>query len=86
MTGPFLRQHDPDFLPNGHILLFDNRKGGPGREFGFSRILEIDPATRRVVWSYVGSGQEPFYTDARGKQQPLPNGNVWSRRLRPPGV
>ena len=27
-TGPFLRQHDPDFLPNGHILVFDNRLGG----------------------------------------------------------
>jgi hypothetical protein len=76
MTGPFLRQHDPDFLPNGNILVFDNRKGGPAREFGYSQILEIDPTTRRVVWSYAGSEQKPFYTDARGKQQPLPNGNI----------
>jgi hypothetical protein len=76
MTGPFVRQHDPDFLPNGHLLVFDNRRGGPAREFGFSRILEIDPATRRVVWSYTGSEREPFYTNIRGKQQLLPNGNV----------
>jgi hypothetical protein len=76
MTGPFLRQHDPDFLPNGNILVFDNRKGGPAREFGFSRILEIDPVARRVVWSYAGSEGEPFYTDALGKVQSLPNGNV----------
>jgi hypothetical protein len=77
MTGPFLRQHDPDFLPNGNILVFDNRTGGPvRREFGFSRILEVNPATRRIAWSYAGSEREPFYTDARGKQQPLPNGNV----------
>jgi Arylsulfotransferase (ASST) len=76
MTGPFLRQHDPDFLPNGHILVFDNRKGGREQEFGFSRILEIDPVTRQVVWSYGGSDREPFYTDALGKQQPLANGNI----------
>ena len=76
MTGPFLRQHDPDFLPNGHILVFDNRKGGPQREFGYSRILEIDPTTREVVWTYAGSERAPFYTDSRGKQQELPNGNV----------
>ena len=76
MTGPFLRQHDPDFLPNGHILLFDNRKGGPTQEFGASRILEIDPVTRQVVWGFTGSPEEPFYTDARGKQQSQPNGNI----------
>ncbi|MFO1049649.1 MAG: arylsulfotransferase family protein [Geminicoccaceae bacterium] len=76
MTGPFLRQHDPDFLPNGHILLFDNRKGGAGRKFGQSRVLEIDPRSRSVVWSFAGSPEQPFYTDARGKVEALPNGNV----------
>ena len=25
-TGPFLRQHDPDFLPTGQISVFDNRE------------------------------------------------------------
>lgn len=76
MTGPFLRQHDPDFMPNGHILLFDNRKGGSAREFGQSRLLEIDPRTNAVVWSFEGSPEQPFYTDARGKQELLPSGNI----------
>ena len=76
MTGPFLMQHDPDFLPNGHILLFDNRITGSKPLFGYSRILEIDPATRQVVWSYQGTDDEPFYTDSGGVQQLLPNGNV----------
>lgn len=71
MTGPFLNQHDPDFLPNGHILLFDNRRG-----LGHSRILEIDPATREVVWSYQGTDAEPFYSEIRGAQQLLPNQDV----------
>ena len=76
MTGPFLYQHDPDFLPNGHILLFDNRKTGGTPRLGYSRIIEIDPATREIVWSYQGTDAEPFYTDIRGQQQQLPNGNV----------
>jgi hypothetical protein len=71
MTGPFLQQHDPDFLPNGHILVFDNQ-----RDFHASRILEIDPVTRQIVWSYRGTDSEPFYTAIRGQQQALPNGNI----------
>ena len=76
MTGPFLYAHDPDFLPNGHILLFDNRRTGGTPRLGYSRIIEIDPATREIVWSYQGTDEEPFYTDIRGMQQQLPNGNV----------
>jgi hypothetical protein len=76
MTGPFLYAHDPDFLPNGHILLFDNRRTGGTPRLGYSRIIEIDPATREIVWSYQGTEEEPFYTPIRGMQQQLPNGNV----------
>ena len=76
MTGPFLYQHDPDFTPNGHILVFDNRRAGGTPRLGQSRILEIDPETRQIVWSYQGTSQEPFYSDIRGMEQELPNGNV----------
>ena len=78
-TGPFIRQHDPDFLPNGHIMVFDNRMGGERRRFGQSRVLEIDPkdpVTTELVWSFTGSEEVPFYTDHRGKLQVLPNGNI----------
>lgn len=66
------RQHDPDLLDNGNVLLFDNR-GGPG---GRSRLLEIDPTDGRIVWQYAGDEQHPFYSSWRGRQQRLPNGNV----------
>src|SRR3546814_3243527 len=53
--GDWAGQHDPDILPNGNILLFDNLgKLGPG---GRSRILEIDPQTGAEVWRYEGSGE-----------------------------
>ena len=59
---------------NGHILLFDNRGGDPA--CGGSQILEIDPVSQKIVWSYDGCGGPPFDTGIRGMQQALPNGNV----------
>jgi hypothetical protein len=76
-TGPWIRQHDPDFLPDGRVIVFDNRRDGrDGQTFGGSRILTIDPVTREVQTVYEGSDEEPFFTGVKGKQQPLANGNV----------
>lgn len=74
LTGGFVRQHDPDFLANGHIMLFDNR--GASLQDGASQLLEIDPMTQQVAWRYRGSAEQPFYTEIRGMQEVLPNGNV----------
>ena len=72
--GPYRSQHDPDLLPNGQILLFDNRGhvgvGGP------SRILEMDPVTQAISWCYSGTAEEPLFSLVRSCQQQLPNGNV----------
>lgn len=77
MTGPFLHQHDPDFLPNGHIAVFDNRLTGPVPRLGWSRVLEINPRDgNRIVWTYEGSDDDPFYTEVGGKVEWLPNGNL----------
>jgi len=77
MTGPFIRQHDPDFLGNGHISVFDNRGGKASQGFfGDSRILEIDPVTRKASILYEGSDDNPFVTASMGNHQHLPNGNI----------
>lgn len=73
LTGPFLFQHDVDFLDDGTLLVFDNRGGERGDS---SRILQIDPKTQEVVWRFEGTPERPFYSEAWGAQQPLPNGNV----------
>lgn len=76
--GPFLRQHDPDFLSNGRILVFDNQIGAPRRfnPIG-SRILEIDPKTHETFVRYQASnGEDGFYSNIRAGSQALPNGNV----------
>jgi len=69
--GPWHRQHDPDFLPNGKISLFDNNMNGEA-----SRIIEIEPQSREMAVVFKGSPETPFYTWIRGKHQHLDNGNM----------
>ena len=74
MRGPWLRQHDPDLLANGNILLFDNQGNvGPG---GITRVIEVDPKTHKIVWTYAGTPEEPFESEVRSSQVRLPNGNT----------
>jgi hypothetical protein len=74
LRGSWLAQHDPDLLPNGDILLFDNR--GHFGEGGQSRIIEVDPVNAAVVWSYAGTAEKPFDSEVRGAQERLANGNT----------
>jgi hypothetical protein len=71
--GPWRKQHDPQFLDNGHLLIFDNRGSPRG-----SRVLEYDPETQAFPWSYAGEGEggSPFKSRERGMCQRLPNGNT----------
>ncbi len=70
-NGPWLKQHDPDFQPDGTITVYDNHTGSD-----VSRIVRIDPKTRVVETIFAGSEETPFYSWQRGKHQMLPNGNV----------
>ncbi|MBD3349033.1 MAG: hypothetical protein GF400_07540 [Candidatus Eisenbacteria bacterium] len=70
-SGMWLAQHDPRFLPNGNILLFDNKGYG-----GKSKVLEFDPVTYDVAWSYWGTERNPFFSKMCGAAQRLPNGNT----------
>jgi hypothetical protein len=71
LHGPWLKQHDPDFQPDGTITVYDNASGS-----GASRILRVDPATGEVAVAFAGSEAVPFYSWQRGKHQVLPNGNI----------
>jgi hypothetical protein len=67
--GPWLKQHDPDFEPDGRISVFNNSGARPP-----SSIMTINPTTRRVV-NPLPERSVSFYTRFRGKHQLLPNGN-----------
>jgi hypothetical protein len=73
--GYWLGQHDPDILPNGNILLFDNY-GYFEKPEGRSRVIEFDPQTMAIVWQYVGTAERPFESLIRASQQRLANGNT----------
>lgn len=75
MRGPWLRQHDPDLLVNGDVLLFDNQ-GNVGGAGGVTRLLEVDPRTGRVAWTYAGGARERFESEVRSSQERLANGNT----------
>ena len=64
--GRLQRQHDPSVMPNGHLLVFDNRP-----DVRSSRVVELAPSSGRIVWS-----QDGFFSDRQGACQALPNGNV----------
>ena len=64
--------HEGRLLKNGNILIFDNGS----EERGFSRIVEVEPSSGNIVWSYQADPPESFFTAGRGTSQPLPNGNV----------
>jgi len=73
--GPWIGQHDPDILPNGHILLFDNY-GHFDTPEGGSRVIEFDPRTMEIVWQYAGTADRPLNSQIRASQQRLGNGNT----------
>ncbi|MBD3262064.1 MAG: hypothetical protein GF334_10440 [Candidatus Altiarchaeales archaeon] len=67
LEGP----HNPTILDNGNILVFDN-----GYRRCYSRVLEVNPKTNEVVWSYVGDSSESFFSATMSGSQKLENGNI----------
>jgi hypothetical protein len=79
--GGAIGQHHARMIPAGlpgagHILLFDNggSSGAPPVSRTYSRILEIDPTTKRIVWSY--EDRTRFYTNVMGGAQRLAGGGT----------
>jgi hypothetical protein len=46
------QQHDPRPLPNGNLLIFDNGPHRRDHPAPYSRVIEVDPRTRAIVWEY----------------------------------
>jgi hypothetical protein len=84
-------QHDPHLIPEGlagagNLLMFDNQgeAGFPAavlKVFLGSRVLEIDPVKRQIVWEYTGSDSNApewsFYSSFISNVRRLPNGNTF---------
>lgn len=64
-------QHKPHMLANGHLLIFDN-----GTLRGYSRVIEVDPLTEKIVWEYTATPKSAFLSRYISSAQRLPNGNT----------
>ena len=70
------QQHDPNMLPNGNVLIFDN--GSHRRDTGlpFSRVIEVNPANNEIVWEYRDNPAYNFFSPYISGARRLPNGNT----------
>lgn len=69
--------HDPNWLPNGNISVFNNGTFHPDGKG--SSVMEINPKTNKVVWEFslpelVHNG---FYSPFQSAAQKLSNGNYF---------
>jgi hypothetical protein len=71
LDGMWHEQHQPTVLPNGNMLVFDN-KGNRG----VSRVIEFDPVTQEFAWLYERNDPNEFYSATCGSAQRLANGNT----------
>ena len=87
MSGRTVGQHHVKMIPwplkgAGNILLFDNGGwAGYPRKYAFnSRVIEIEPVTKQIVWEYDATlsqnHKRSFFSPFRGSAQRMPNGNT----------
>ncbi len=73
---PLSGQHAPMPLPNGNLLLFDNGPHRLDHTMTFSRVIEVDLATKQIVWKYQEKREYEFYSPRSSNARRLPNGNT----------
>lgn len=72
------QQHDPTLLTNGNLLVFDNGTHPRDRPYrAFSRVLELNPSTKEVIWEYRDAPWQNFFSALMGTARRLPDGNTF---------
>ena len=72
LTGQWSAQHSARLLPSGNLLLFDNL----GLMKAASRVIEVEPLTQKLVWSFGGRPGEDLFSETSGWVERLANGNT----------
>lgn len=83
-VGPWLRQHDPEFRPDGRISIFNNNVFASAYDGGtldlstpFSTtIISIDPVTRESEVIFGKAPGQEMLSGIRGQHEPLPDGGM----------
>lgn len=70
------QQHDPTYLDNGNILIFDNGTQRLSDPHTYSRVIEVNPKTNEIVWEYRDTPAYNFYSAFISGAQRLANENT----------
>jgi hypothetical protein len=70
------QQHDPTLLANGHVLIFDNGAHRKAEAMTASRVIEVEPQTKKIVWEYRDRPAYNFFSPYISGARRLPNGNT----------
>jgi outer membrane protein assembly factor BamB len=62
-------QHNPTWLNNGNIMIFDNGHDS-------SRVVEVNPADGDIAWQYMGKPAHQFHSGHISGASALDSGNV----------
>jgi len=73
---PLCGQHAPTPLANGNLLVFDNGPHRLDHPIPFSRVIEVDPKTKKIIWEYRERRESDFFSPRISNAQRLPNGNT----------
>jgi len=84
--GPWKRQHDPEFIPGGKIIVFNNNlyrsAFGTDRDLSslniprVSNIIELDPVTGKHRIIYGEKHGQELLSVIRGKHEFMPHGGL----------
>lgn len=75
-ASPLCGQHAPTPLANGNLLIFDNGPHRLDHPIPFSRVIEVERATKKIVWEYREKRESDFFSPRISNAQRLPNGNT----------
>ena len=73
---PLCGQHAPTPLTNSNLLIFDNGPHRLDHPMPFSRVIEVNVATKQIVWKYQEKREYEFFSPRISNAQRLPNGNT----------
>ncbi len=74
-SGGFKGQHSAAFMPDGHILMYDNLGLFENNAY-VSRAAHVDPKTMKISTVYRGDEGQPLLSEFYGRVQPLDNGDI----------
>jgi len=75
-SGELGHQNDVTIVENGNVLLFDNGTHCISFSHAYSRVLEMNPTTKKMVWEYKDDPWEIFFSAYMSNCQRLPNDNT----------